>query len=188
MTLLLDDLENEKTALEFYLRHHSYSGKSENLLTESSEYQKLLTPFFSPLSKELSDWMHTPYEHNLLHPENLIYKSSSGNLLRSKSEMMIDMFLYIHQIPFRYESALHLNGVTLYPDFTIRHPKTGQYYYWEHFGLMDNPTYIDNTGSKIRTYASNGIIPNIQLITTYETKEHPLSSELIEKIVEYYFL
>lgn len=175
-------------ALEFYLRHHSFKGKAEKLLTESSEYQHLLAPFFSPLSKELSDWMHTSYEKNLLYPEILIYKSSSGNLLRSKSEMLIDMSLYMHQIPFRYESALHLNGVTLYPDFTIRHPTTGQYYYWEHFGLMDNPAYIDNTGSKIRTYASNGIIPNIQLITTYETKKHPLSSELIEKIIEYYFL
>lgn len=41
---------------------------------------------------------------------------------------------------------------------------------------------------KLRLYMSNGIIPNIQLITTYETQEEPLDPESVEKIVEHYFL
>lgn len=72
--------------------------------------------------------------------------------------------------------------------FTIRHPKTGEVFYWEHFGLMDNPTYSKNAYSKLQLYTNHGIIPSIQLITTYETKEHPLTAETIEKIVENYFL
>lgn len=188
LSLLLEDLENEKRALEFYLRHHAPTGKAEKLLTEPSEYQKLLSSYFSPLSKELSDWMHAPYEHNMLHPEHLIYKNISGNTVRSKSEMLIDMCLHLHNIPFRYECALELEGTTLYPDFTLRHPQTGEYFYWEHFGLMDNVTYIDNACSKLRLYASHGIIPGIHLITTYETRDYPLSTEAIEKLIEYYFL
>lgn len=132
--------------------------------------------------------MHTPYEHNMLHPENLIYRTVSDITVRSKSEMMIAMCLHIHNIPFRYECALQLGDTTVYPDFTLRHPQTGKVFYWEHFGLMDNPAYIENTCSKIRLYASHGIVPGIHLITTYETKEFPLSTEAIEKLIEYYFL
>jgi hypothetical protein len=76
----------------------------------------------------------------------------------------------------------------LYPDFTTRHPKTGQVYYWEHFGLMDQPEYINRACQKIKMYCENGIIPGINLILTYETKENPLSIDQVEKIVKEYFL
>lgn len=98
------------------------------------------------------------------------------------------MALFSHQIPFRYECELILGTHVLYPDFTIRHPKTGNVYYWEHFGLMDNPSYCRNVSLKLQEYSLNGIIPSIQLITTYETNKHPLNPEIIEKIINHYFL
>lgn len=97
------------------------------------------------------------------------------------------MALYLNQIPFRYECALTLNSVTLFPDFTILHPQTKQIFYWEHFGLMDQPHYSHSTYSKLELYSSHNIIPSVNLITTFETKEHPLSSEYIENIIQYYF-
>lgn len=189
LSLHLEDLSQEKRAIDFYLRHHlPDSRKAENLLTEIPGYQELLSPFFSTKSQKLMNWMHSPYERNTKYPEQLIHKASSGNYVRSKSEAMIDMFLYTNQIPFRYECALHLGDTILFPDFTIRHPETDKLYYWEHLGKMDDPVYRKNAFSKLELYASYGIIPSIQLITTYETKENPLSSEVIEKIIEYYFL
>ena len=101
---------------------------------------------------------------------------------------MISHFLYTNRIPFRYECALNLDTTTLYPDFTIRHPSTGEFYYWEHFGLMDDPSYCKTVSSKIYFYSINGIIPMIHLITTYETQNNPLSIETIEKTIEHYFL
>lgn len=188
LTLTLNDLENEQKAIQFYLNHHLPSHKAEKLLASSSEFQALLSPHFTPLSQELSEWQNAPYVHNTSYPEQLIHKSISGRLLRSKSEAMIDMFLYENKIPYRYESALQLGDTTLFPDFTIRHPQTGVLFYWEHFGLMDNPAYSRNAYSKMQLYNSHGIIPSIHLITTYETQMHPLSMEVIEKIVEHYFL
>lgn len=188
LSLQLQSLEQEKIALRFYLNHHKSRENPEQLLTESSEYQSLLSPYFKPLSQELSDWQSKPYESNPLYPERLVHASTSGNLLRSKSESMIDMCLHVHKIPFRYECALHLGETTIYPDFTIRHPETGEIYYWEHFGMMDNPNYSSKVGSKLQLYISNGIIPSINLITTYETQRHPLSFEMIEKMINYYFL
>lgn len=186
LSLLLEDLENELLATQFYLKHRSPISKADQLFT-SPKYQNLLTPYFTPQSLELTQWMNVSYDRNPLHPEQCIHNSISGNLLRSKSEAMIDMYLHLNQIPFRYECALTLGDTTLYPDFTICHPHTQQIYYWEHFGLMDSSAYAQNAYSKLQLYTAHNIIPTIHLITTFETKEHPLNSKIIENIIQQYF-
>lgn len=189
LSLRLAELSLEKKAIDQYLSQlNSTKTPSSQLLIEDSKYAELLAPFFTPLSKELFDWARNSYPTNPKFPEQLIHKSPSGNLLRSKSEALIDAFLYKNKIPFRYECVLQLDDITLYPDFTIRHPINGKTYYWEHFGIMDNPDYSKKTYSKLQLYTSHNIIPTIQLITTYETKQHPLNIEDIEKIIQHYFL
>lgn len=187
-TALLKDLQREKKATDLYLKYCPKSRHSEELLADSSGFSELLTPYFHPKSHELLDWMNASYDHSTKYPEQLLHKTISGNLVRSKSESLIDMLLYTHKIPFRYECALQLGDITLYPDFTIRHPYTGIVYYWEHFGRMDDPAYCKNTYSKLQLYSSHGIIPSIHLITTYETQDHPLSSDTVEKIIQQYFV
>ncbi|MBQ8804561.1 MAG: hypothetical protein IJZ53_13110 [Tyzzerella sp.] len=54
---------------------------------------------------------NAPYKKNDSHPENLIIETHSGNIVRSKSEMLIDMFLFKNKIPFRYEYQLELNDI-----------------------------------------------------------------------------
>lgn len=189
LSLQMKNMLHEKKAIDFYLRHHdSNAYQTEQSLINSPEYRELLAPSFTPLSQELNEWMNSPYEKSEKYPENLVNKTYSGNLVRSKSEAIIDMFLWKYKIPFRYECILQLDDIFIFPDFTIRHPETGEVFYWEHFGMMDNPNYSKKVLSKLQLYISNGIIPSIQLITTYETKENPLSSEVVEKIVEHYFL
>ena len=189
LSTLEKELRQEQTAIDFYLRHHNKNtGRAEQLLSDQSEYSELLSPFFTPLSIELFDCMNSPYLHNDKNPELLIYKISPGKYVRSKSESMIAMLLQMNRIPFRYECALQLGDITLFPDFTIRHPQTGQLFYWEHFGMMDNPAYARNAFSKLQLYNANEIIPSIDLLTTFETKNNPLSPEMVKKMVDYYFL
>lgn len=109
-------------------------------------------------------------------------------MVRSKSEAFIDMLLHANKIPFRYECALTLGSITYYPDFTIMHPKTGEIFYWEHFGMMDDPAYAGKAFSKLHNYSKHGIIPSINLITTYETQDHPLDLDTVHRLVEQYFL
>lgn len=189
---LIQQLENtihELKSLNLYLQNHDSTAEQKELsIVTAPEFKDLLEPYFYPLSQELQQWEREPYPRNNNHPEHLIHKTYSGNYVRSKSEALIDMFLFKNHIPFRYECSLELDNVLLYPDFTIRHPKTGKLFYWEHFGLMDQATYRKNACSKLQLYISNGIIPNIQLITTYEMQEEPLDPETVEKIVHHYFL
>lgn len=189
LSLQLKNLQQEKLAIEYYLRHHDTKAEqAENSFHNTPAYRELLSPYFKPISQELFEWQNTQYETNDKHPENLVHETVSGIYVRSKSEEMIDMVLYKNKIPFRYECRLKLGDLSLYPDFTIRHPKTGETYYWEHFGLMDDANYSKNAFSKLQHYTSNGIIPSIQLITTYETKNNPLTINNVEEIVNHYFL
>lgn len=185
---LCNSLQHEMHAIEYYLRHHKADTRTpEEILLSLPEYQELLSPCFTPLSAELADWAQSSFKSNPHYLDQLLHKTLSGHTVRSKSESLIDTLLFLKKIPFRYESALVLDDVLFYPDFTIRHPETGAYYYWEHFGLMDDPSYARNAAGKLQLYFSNGIIPTINLIITYETKTNPLSSELVEKIIAHYF-
>ncbi len=189
LLLLREDLRQEISAIDFYLRHHNSVGKkAEKLLMSNPAYTELLAPYFKPNSQELQEWMTSPYERNELHQEKRIYKTGTGVFVRSKSEALIVMHLCLKKIPFRYEEILQLGDCSYYPDFTIKHPQTGKIYYWEHFGMMDTPEYAKNAFSKMQTYTAYGIIPGINLITTFETRTHPLELELLERIMDYYFL
>ncbi len=185
----LELMLKEKKAIQHYLEQHpsDFDGTADKLLLQSG-YRELLEPFFKPTSQILVNWAKEPYDKNPKHPEQLTIKTNSGNMVRSKSEAFIDMLLYANNIPFRYECALTLGRVTYYPDYTIMHPKSGKILYWEHFGMMDDPVYAGKTFSKLHTYSKHGIIPSINLITTYETQENPLDLDTVQKLIEQYLL
>lgn len=187
LTCRIKDLTEEQKALNAYFKYYDPERLHTFRLLANPSYQKLLSKYFKPCSQELSEWSQAPYERNPHHPENLIHKSISGNILRSKSEAIIDMLLYQSKIPYRYEHPLLLHDTVLYPDFTIRHPHSGETYYWEHFGMMDHPSYTQNYLKKMRIYLDSGIIPDLNLITTFETKEHPLTPEKVQDQISLHF-
>ena len=186
--LLLEEMYNKLSAIDAYLSKYDISkcSKVDSLLSNSG-YCELISCGFKHLSEGMKDWVNAPYNTNPKYKENLIYKTISGGYVRSKSEELIDMALYMKGIPFRYECELVLGETIIYPDFTILHPISRKIYYWEHFGMMDDETYVKNAFNKMQLYTLNGIIPSINLITTYETKSEPLGSEVIHNIIKDYF-
>ena len=182
------ELEHTLSACNAYLHKMSIvEGETERLLNHP-EYGKLLENNFISMNEELRKWQNEEYEICKKHEESLNIKGTQGRMLRSKSEAIIDMMLYKNRIPFRYESKLVLGGIAIYPDFTIRHPLTGKYYYWEHFGMMDNAEYVNHACKKIKIYCENGIVPSVDLLLSYETQKHPFSIDEAERIVKQYFL
>ena len=188
LSLFLKDLEHEKRAVELYLRHHvKIPWKSEQLLS-NEDYQPLLYPLNSNENQNYHDWASEPYQRNLEYPQNLKFKIPNGQLVRSKSEALIAMTLLKYDIPFRYECALEINGMIIYPDFTIRHPQTGEYYYLEHLGRFDDPGYRQKNCNRIHMYGFKGIYPSFNLLLTYETNDMPLDIEKVEKMIIEKFL
>jgi ATP-dependent exoDNAse (exonuclease V) alpha subunit len=93
--------------------------------------------------------------------DGLIHRTRRGELVRSKSEVIIANELYAQGIDYyEYESPLKLpSGETRYPDFTIVDDDTGETFYWEHLGLLHNPDYAARWNRKLAAYRAAGIFP-----------------------------
>ncbi|MBQ3393465.1 MAG: hypothetical protein IJG52_08650 [Lachnospiraceae bacterium] len=186
----LAQIANELRALEAYLKFHKEPA-SDDFLCNSPVLADLLIneePSLSfSLNEELRQWANMPFEVDPAFREGRKITTAAGFKVRSKSEALIVLMLMQNKIPFRYECPLNVGGYTFYPDFTIRHPLTGQLYYWEHAGMLDDPHYMQNLMSKLRIYFNNGILPVRNLILTGETDDHPLSPAVIQDRIREYF-
>ena len=113
--------------------------------------------------------------------------TTKGERVRSKSEVLIADSLNRLGIPYRYEYPLKLkNGITVHPDFLCLNVRTRQEFYWEHFGMMDNPEYTENAIHKLQQYSENNLHPGINLILTMETISNPLNLKYIEQQIKNY--
>lgn len=134
------------------------------------------------------EWEREEYETNSYRPDDRIHTTQSGRKVRSKSEALIAGLLEAHGIPFRYEARLDLADRYIFPDFTIRRPRDGAIFYWEHFGLTEDPSYAEATAAKLQAYRENGLHPWNQLITTYDQANGSFDSQCIDALIRYKFL
>lgn len=104
-----------------------------------------------------------------------IYQTISGDMVRSKSEVIIAELLTKNGIQFEYEKRLEAGGYGFWPDFTIS--INGKTYYWEHLGRLDLEQYRQNWSIKKAWY--DQYFPN-QLITT---EEGSTLSKTVESII-----
>lgn len=184
----MKELMHELSIIEYCISSYDKLKVHSSALLENACYKELISSYFESYPSKLNRWITADYEQNKAHPEHLIHNCLSGHLLRSKSEVIIANALYTNKIPFRYECALCLDNIIFFPDFTICHPRTMSIFYWEHFGMMDNQSYADNAYNKLKIFSSQGIIPSVNLITTFETKTNPINSEKVNQIIHDYFL
>ena len=91
--------------------------------------------------------------------ENLIHRTTRGEMVRSKSEVIIADHLASKAIDYLYEQPLTVEGVTRYPDFTIEDPEAGETYYWEHCGMLHVPKYRERWEEKLAWYKRIGVLP-----------------------------
>ncbi len=129
-------------------------------------------------------WQSLHFKQNPYKPENKIYETKRGEIVRSKSEALIADILFYLRIPYHYEMPLKLGkGIIRYPDFTILKNKTREVYYFEHFGMMDNDEYRSKCFDKIDEYRKKGIYSGKNLIVTFETENIHLDIKGIREIL-----
>lgn len=122
--------------------------------------------------------------------ENLIHRTSRGEMVRSKSEVIIADRLAALGVDYIYEHPLSIEGATKYPDFTIEDIESGSVFYWEHCGMLHVPSYRRRWEEKLAWYKANGISlhedgggENGTLIITRESARGGISSQEIEQII-----
>ena len=188
LELMRDDARKEKRAIDMYLRHCNKTDSVGEALAKSPRLEELVRPLFQIRDERLKVWAEADYPSTAGHPESLIHQGPGERLFRSKSVAQIATALYKKQVPYRYEEDNEINDIVYHPDFTIRHPQTGETYYWEHFGRIDDETYNQRNARKLTDYAKAGIVPDVNLIITWESKQCPLSISKIEETVAKWFL
>jgi hypothetical protein len=117
----------------------------------------------------------------------LIHRTARGELVRSKSEVIIANLLHGLDITYAYEQPfVGRDGSVRYPDFTIDDAETGQKVFLEHLGMMAEPAYRRRWQSKLNWYRAQGVLPTEEgggesgvLVTT--TEERGINSELIQQ-------
>ena len=131
----------------------------------------------------LLKWVQEPSLKNPNYPEYLKHRTSTGELVRSKSEMLVYEKLKEYGIAFKYELPKQIGDTVFYPDFTIMRTD-GKLFYWEHAGRCDLQSYRDEILWKTRMFESVGIGQWDNLIITYDTGDGQIDLREIEFIIK----
>lgn len=128
----------------------------------------------------------------------LIHETKRGELVRSKSELIIADELFNRDIHYELEPEVtDEHGVSRWPDFVIDDAATGRRIYWEHLGMLNDPVYRERWERKLRWYAAQGIEaasdeapdggPGGLLVTTRDDERGGISSRAIADLVDALF-
>ena len=188
-------VEKEIGAIERFL-------KSTLKLTEISHLyeglcpgrQALITPITLTNAQYAAEWKKVSWQGKVFFDDAPNYFTSNNERMRSKSEVIIAETLQRYRVPYRYEYPLNLKRaaeaeqVTIYPDFLCLNVRTREEFFWEHFGMMDDPEYVQRTISKLSLYIQNGIFPGRGLIISMESGTEYLDTKDLERLIKNYLI
>lgn len=164
-----------------------------------SHLRRFATPAFSETAKRTTNLFRKPElvkvkaEDELFLEEHLIHRTRRGDLVRSKSEVIIADLLYSKGIAdYEYEGRLaDAAGNVRYPDFVIEDQDSGQSFYWEHLGMLEVPEYRARWEKKLEWYHAQEIREiqdgggrNGTLIITRDDERGAVDSSYFESMVD----
>ena len=170
-------------------------GEIENVYSMINKArQPLVTPIRLTDEQYADWWQAQELRKAVILPEVTTFETERGEKVRSKSEVFIADTLKRRNRKYHYEVAVtvtdHLTSRKriVYPDFYVLNPHTRKAYYWEHFGKCDDPGYVNRNLNKLIDYRSVGIIPGVNLIMTFETKQIPFSPKAAEDVIDVFLV
>lgn len=181
-------IEKEIYVLKNLEKQYSPDEKYNIYRKLSAERKELIDPLYLPAEIQAEQWNKETWSQFEKFREGLKFETDRGDMVRSKSEVIIANMLNQRkdQLSYRYEAELYLEKTNkiIHPDFTILNKETGEIYYWEHIGMLGDPVYADDFVRKVNSYIAEGILPGEQLILSYETGNVPLNIKIIRELVE----
>jgi hypothetical protein len=162
-----------------------------------SELKRYTSPGFSETARRLTNLFGSPepvpFEDRFLE-DRLIHRTRRGELVRSKSEVIIADLLYSKGLDYEYDQKLVAqDGTSRYPDFTIEDSETGMMIFWEHLGMLFDPVYRSRWEIKLDWYRRQGILPleegssEQQLLVTRDDDRGGIDSSAIESLIKTHF-
>ena len=99
----------------------------------------------------------------------------NGIYYRSVAEKEIAEFYTVNGIPFKYEPEVWISGMNkpIYPDFVIYIKELDCCKFHEHLGMLNFVNYLKTTKNKYVMYIDAGLIPDIDILFTYDTDDLP---------------
>ena len=184
-----------------YLNQVKYSDKdtgSVNFEMASTAKTKTIDQKLEDLNSIITDeeyakmWEESKNNLGRIEPDEQLKElgliTEKGEYVRSKSEKIIADTLTKNNINYVYELPLRLKGYgTVKPDFTVLNKRTRHEYVWEHFGMMDDSIYVKNAIKKIEQYGKSGYVQGRNFIATFESKEAPLNTVTINRVIQDFF-
>ena len=165
------------------------SGIEEIFCKEHPARKKWISPIEPTWEQRVAEWSNEQYQGKGFKETDPVIYTERGERVRSKSEKIIADYFYSHNIPYKYEHPLYLEGFGIvYPDFTVLSKQTRRELYWEHNGKMDAPGYARKAIKKQQNYEKNNIFVGEKLILTYETEQNVIQTKDIERLAKKYLL
>jgi ATP-dependent exoDNAse (exonuclease V) alpha subunit len=122
--------------------------------------------------------------------KGLIHTTSRGDVVRSKSEVVIAELLNARQVEYAYERKLTFDdGSFRYPDFTIEDDDLGRTIYWEHLGMLNDSVYAKRWLAKRKWYANHGVVEHPSsgkeiLVSTEDDAVGGINTQRIAQLIE----
>lgn len=175
--LLYTAITRQRRRLVVLFNDQAYKLRDYSLASCSDLAQRFTCLFENPL---VTEFQKRYYE------EGLIHVTAGGELVRSKSEVIIANMLRDAGVPYEYEKQLDVgDGHFLLPDFTIEDAETGKTFYWEHCGMLTDESYRCRWKMKKGVYERLGLRDN--LIVSEDEENGSINckriAELIRQIV-----
>lgn len=189
LSALLTSLEEESRTLREFTVNYDPERKYRVYRELSEGIKRLTRPYMESPEDICARWAQEDWARNREHPETLRFETSGGEMVRSKSEVIIADMLRSAGIAYRYEQRLQLApGFCFYPDFTIMRKSDCAVFYWEHLGMLGDPGYAENCVRKLNMYARAGITPADRLLISWECLEVPfdrtIAKEYVKKLLQ----
>lgn len=132
---------------------------------------------------------HSSYEpdpkSSVFRPEGLIHRTERGDMVRSKSEVIIANILHNLGLDYRYEYPLEgtLRPGIKSPDFSFMR-SSQKPIIWEHLGMLSNKAYAARWRKKMEWYVANGYTQDVDLFISEDDAVGALDSRRISIIAK----
>lgn len=124
------------------------------------------------LDKKYFDSLKNDADTNYPKPKDYPF---DGILYRSAAERDIAICYTEMGIPFKYEPEVMIKGLPkpIYPDFVAYIEELDNCKFHEHFGMKNSSNYLRITNIKYNNYMNAGLVPELDILFTYDVEEIP---------------